>query len=188
MKPAKPLQITALVLLLAAGGVVSGCGEEVAERVVEEAAEQAAESESGQEIDVDIDAESGEGRLSVTDDTGQAEIGYGEGTEVPEGFPDLDLPDDSVVTAGTKVEDEASGTSYSVQFSVDASPSETYAHFVESLPGNGYEIVQQMEMGGEQSGFSLVAVGDEFELTVFGSADGVEEGSMFVISAAPVSE
>lgn len=86
------------VVLVAAAGLIGGCGgdsagEQAGDKVGEELAEQAIEDSGGQDVDVDIDGD----EVTIEGEDGTVKVGTG---DVPDGFPgELTIVDGDVVSS-----------------------------------------------------------------------------------------
>lgn len=142
--------ITRRVALLAipAAFVFGACGK-IAEEAVERGTEELIERESGGEVDIDLDSDGGsisidseDGSLEINTDedgtvTAESEDGsytIGDGAELPDGFPDLPLPDG--LTLQTSF---GSGGDFQISGYVPGDAQEVYEDLVDAYRDAGHE-------------------------------------------------
>jgi hypothetical protein len=124
-----------LVAGLAAAGLVAGCG--AGDKASEAISEAIAEAGLGEGADVNL--EDG----SVTIETPEGKVSYGEGQSLPEGFPeDVPMADGTVIIGGGRT-DVTDGVSFTVDARVDADPAEVFADLVAAYEAEGWTTLSE---------------------------------------------
>lgn len=126
--------VAALIALIAALTLVTGCGE-AAEKASEEQIEEAAEAQ-GDDVDVDIEDD----EITVEGEDGSVTMGG----KLPEGFPEDDVPlvdGDVVVAMG------AEGEGFQVNLAVDGEPEAVFDEAVGLLEDAGFATEDETAVG-----------------------------------------
>lgn len=145
--------------------LTTGClGQQIAERItgeaIEKAIEKGIEEDSGGEVDVDIS----EGEISIKTDEG--EVTFGEGTELPDGFPGVVpvYPDMNIITAWKATEEGKEN------FSISASTSDTGEKVFDWYKAkmSGWEIESEFssDMGEDGITFSINGNNGTYNLSI----------------------
>jgi hypothetical protein len=126
----------------------SGCKERIAEESVEAAIEEAIGDEGG-DVEVDI----GEGETTITTDEGKITIG--EGTDLPDGFPDtIPMYANLVITTSWKNTEDGKDV-FSVAASSDDSGSAIFDWYMSQL--GGWQNVSKFSSESEGETFSSIS-------------------------------
>ena len=168
-----------LVLLLCVV-LAAGCGKSVVEKAIE-----GATGVSNPNVEVDTDS----GSVSISGDGGKTQIVTGGSAKIPDGFPNIALPEGSQATQSISM-GAAEGKSDMVAFSCLLSNQQIFDHFMKAVPAAGYTIQNKLEMqgeGGTLSQFSIWA--DDYKTSVVvmgGQSDNIGSGgTAFTIQVVP---
>ncbi|MHB0980021.1 MAG: hypothetical protein ACYC5Q_08145 [Thermoleophilia bacterium] len=166
------------VALAAVAFVGAGCGEKIAEKAAEKVIESGAD---GAEVDIDTDS----GSVKVSGEDGSSSYQVGDDVKLPDGFPDLPLPDDAKAAGVIQTEADES-SSFTATFTTAMAMADLYDRFVGGLEDRGYTVEQKMQFTGEQGeGFSVTASTADTQVAIFGSAGEGENGNGFTVSVTP---
>ncbi len=139
--------ITVVCVILIALFLAAGCKGEIIERITEGAIESAIEAQSDGEVDIDIS----ESEMSIKTDEGEMTIG--EGTDLPDGFPDVIpvYPDMTIQTAWKSTEDDKDNFSISA-FSED-SGEKIFNWYKDKM--SGWEIESEFTQDSGEDGITM---------------------------------
>jgi hypothetical protein len=173
----RALATTAAGLL--ALGLAAGCSsEDAADKIVEEA--------SDGKVQIDDDGK----KITVQGEDGEGTISVGEEAELPDDFPedDVPLPDGGSVRAAISTERDGKQF-FSITYAIDgddlASAADDYSS---KLEDDGYEIEGQTNVSGSGGSFtSFTAVGPLWDVSVF-TGGGDESEAAFSIQVATHEE
>jgi hypothetical protein len=161
---------------------LAGCGGLV-NKAVEKAVEKAT-GDSGVSVDVDKDS----GSVSISGDNGQTQIDTGSNAKIPEGFPDIALPDGSKVSQSISL-GSSDGQSDMVTFKCALSGQEIYDHFLAAVPAAGFTIDNKLEFNGADGKLSQFSIwasdGTRSVVVMGGSNDTTGGGDAFSIQVVP---
>jgi hypothetical protein len=171
--------LTVLVLAVALSGLAfAGCGNLL------EKAVQKATGDSNTKVTVDTKT----GSVSIEGDNGQTQIQTGSNAKIPEGFPDIALPEGAVVSQSISL-GSATGQSNMVSFKCSLSNQQIYDHFLKAVPDAGYTIDNKLEFNGTNgtlSQFSIWASNATESVVVLGGANDTSGGGdAFTIQVVP---
>lgn len=172
-------RVAMIVAALATLAFVSvGCGDKIAEKAAEKVIEAGSD---GVKVDIDTDS----GSVSVSGEDGSSGYQFGDNVTIPDGFPDLPLPDDAKATG--MIEADVNGApSFTATFTTGMSMADLYDRFVGGLEDRGYTIEQKMQFEDDQGdGFSIVASKDATQVVVLGGAGEGGDGNGFTVGVTP---
>ena len=169
-----------LFVLLLCVVLAAGCGKSILEKAI-----QGATGVSDPKVEVDR----GNGSVSISGDNGKTQIVTGGSATVPDGFPNIALPDGSQVTQSVSM-GAATGQSNMVAFSCPLSNQQIFDHFMQAVPDAGYTIQNKLEMQGEGGALSQFSIwADDAKVSVVvmgGQSDKVGTGgTAFTIQVVP---
>lgn len=142
------------------------------ESAVEKGVEKGVEAATGADIDIDEDG----GNMSIKTEDG--EMSFGTGAELPETFPESEVPlVDGEIMTSMRIKDETSD-GYSVSIVVEGTIADVNAEAVELLEGAGFESTSESDMG-EMRTAGFEGSGDVAGVLVTSMAD-LEEGTVIV--------
>jgi hypothetical protein len=187
-KMKKVISIAAVIVsILLALVFIGGC---LGQRIAEEAIERAIEKDSGGDVEIDLDEgevtiQSDEGEVSISSDeetveikSDEGEATFGEGAELPEGFPDaIPVYGNMDITSSWSSTDEGV-TSYSISAISEDSVDDIFEWYKSQL--QGWEISGEFTMDSDDGKTSsLNAVGEGFELNIMVAED--EDGALVIL-------
>lgn len=168
-----------LLALLLCVVLAAGCGNSVVEKAIE-----GATGVSNPNVEVDTDS----GSVSISGDGGKTQIATGGSAKIPDGFPNIAIPEGSKVTQSISM-GAAEGQSDMVAFSCPLSNQQIFDHFMKAVPAAGYTIQNKLEMqgeGGTLSQFSIWADDAKTSVVVMGGrSDNTGDGTAFTIQVVP---
>jgi hypothetical protein len=180
MRPgARTLVLPVLFFLLTAAvlAVVAGCSNPVQQAI------QKASGESG----VTINVNPGSGAVAFGGGKGKTQIQTGGTASIPEGFPNIALPEGSkpvsVVSSGP-----ATALSSLVAFSCPLTMQQIHDQFIQALPAAGFAIKNNLEFPGGDGldQFSITSESDKMSVVVMGGgSDRSGGGPAFTIQTVP---
>lgn len=130
-----------LVIGLVSPLLLSGCF--LTDKITEKFVEEAIETGTNGDVDMDIDGES----ITFGSDDGDSTWTAGEGTEIPDGFPnDVYLYKNAEIIMASSHEDEDNATVYSVTYMVDEEMSDIADKYVSEQEKNGWKQVSKTDM------------------------------------------
>ncbi|MBM3674656.1 MAG: hypothetical protein FJW88_06810 [Actinobacteria bacterium] len=103
---------------------------------------------------VDIDTDNG--KVTIEGKDGEGSVSFGKGSELPDGFPedDVPLPDGGKIVAAFSSEDGGRET-YSVTYQIDASDAKSAMNdYKSTLEDAGFTVENSMSFGGDEGSFS----------------------------------
>lgn len=175
------LAVLMLVLLLCVA-MAAGCGKSIVEKAIE-----GATGVSNPKVEVDTDS----GSVSISGDDGKTQIatgGTGGSAKIPDGFPNIVLPEGSQVTQSISM-GSANVQSDMVAFSCPLSNQQIFDHFMKAVPDAGFTVQNKLEMqgaGGVLSQFSIWAEDGKSSVVVMGGKnDKSGDGTAFTIQVVP---
>ncbi|MDD5621620.1 MAG: hypothetical protein PHQ09_00470 [Actinomycetota bacterium] len=154
----------------------SGCKREAAEESVEAAIEEAIESEGGN-AEVDIS----EGETTITTDEGEMTIG--QGTDLPDGFPDaIPVYANMIITTSWKTTEDGL-EAFSVAASSSDSGSTIFDWYISQL--GGWQNLNQFTTGSEEEALSSISA-DNGTYTLIVTVIETDEGTVVTISVSEI--
>jgi hypothetical protein len=135
-----------------------------------------------------VEVDTGSGSVSISGDNGQTQIQTGSNAKIPEGFPNIALPQGAVVSQSIAMA-AATGQSQMVMFKCPLSSQEIYDHFLKAVPEAGYTIDNKLDFkgaGGTLSQFSIWGSNATESVVVLGGmSDASGGGDAFTIQVVP---
>ena len=165
------LRVSVAIAATAGALLLASCSPgDLIEKAAGEAAEKAIEGATGADIELDEDG----GTMSIKTDDG--EMSFGTGAELPESFPESEVPlvDGEIVTS-MRIKDETSD-GYSVSMMVEGNIADVNAEAVALLEGAGFESTTESDMG-EMRSVGFEGSGDVAGVLLTSIAD-VEAGTV----------
>jgi hypothetical protein len=158
---------TAAVLVL---GLAAGCSpDDAAETIVERA--------SDGKVEVDDDGK----QITVKGENGEGTFSIGEEAELPDDFPedDVPLPDGGSVRAAVSSE-QGDRQVFSITYAIDGDLASAADDYADQLADDGYEIDGQSSISSAGGNFtSFTAVGTEWDVRVF-AAGGQDDAALSI--------
>jgi hypothetical protein len=144
---------------LLAVGLLAGCSSgDSAEEIVERA--------SDGKVDIDDDGK----KVTIQGEDGEGTFSVGEDTELPDDFPEgeVPLPEGGSVRAAISTERDGKQM-FSITYAIDGADVKGAARdYRTQLEDDGYEVEESASFGGTDGGFtSFTAIGPDWDVRVF---------------------
>lgn len=165
------LRVCGAVTAVAGALVLASCSPgDLLDSAVESAVEKGIESATGSEIDVDEDG----GNLSIKTEDG--EVSFGGGAELPDGFPEADVPlIDGEIISAMRIQNETSD-GFGINMTVQGTIADVHDEAAGLLQGAGFTETTVSDLGemrssgyegsGDVAGVVLTSMADTDEGTV----------------------
>lgn len=160
---------------MASIGLVACSSDDVKDKLEDAAKDQG--------VDIDTD----KGKVTIEGEDGDGSVSFGEGAELPDGFPedDVPLPEGGEIVAAFSSEDGGRET-YSVTYQIDASDAKSAMNdYRSALEDAGFTVEGSMSFGGDEgslSGFSAESSDWDVVVTTVGSSE--QDEAVFSIAVS----
>lgn len=194
-----PRTIAAGVGLAASLFLVAGCGAAV-DKVAEKATEKAIENESGGKVDIDTDSgkvkvktdkgtyeSDGNGNVKISGEDGNTNFTAGDGTKLPEDWPDELAPPDGTKLISASTSESGGKQVMTVMGEIDAPVKDVYDGLKDQLEGAGFEFsADSFGTAGGGSYGALAGKSDQWEVNASITSSGSDGKTTVSMSLTPV--